>query len=233
VSRDSHEEHEFDRYHETYRDEVQRAIGFSGIDVDFFTEAKAEVLLDILRGVGDPTRLNLLDVGCGPGLMHRFLAGKVARLTGTDVSEEMLEAARAANPGVEYVPDVGGKLPFDDGTFDVVFASCVLHHVEKQERPSFARELARVLEPRGLAVVFEHNPLNPLTRLGVARCAFDQDVELLRPREVTGLLRGVGLVGTMSRYIIFLPIRGALTRALERRLKRVALGAQYVVVARR
>jgi SAM-dependent methyltransferase len=233
VSRDSGEEHEFDRYRETYRDEIQRSIAFSGINVDFFTEAKGEVLLDTLRGVGDPTRLNLLDVGCGPGLMHRFLAGKVGRLTGTDVSAEILEAARAANPGVEYVPGVGGKLPFGDGTFDVAFASCVLHHVKKQERPAFARELARVVRPRGLAVVFEHNPLNPLTRLGVARCAFDQDVELLRPREVTEILREAGLVRTTCRYIIFVPIRGAVTRALERRLKRVALGAQYVVAAQR
>ena len=49
--------------------------------------------------------------------------------------------------------------------------------------PAFVAELARVVRPGGLVVVFEHNPLNPLTRLVVSRVTFDDGVRLLRSGE--------------------------------------------------
>lgn len=59
---------DFDRHRYTYRDDVQRSIGFSGQDVGFFTDVKAELLVDLAsRGLGDPGRLDVLDVGCGSG----------------------------------------------------------------------------------------------------------------------------------------------------------------------
>ncbi len=46
------------------------------------------------------SRLKVLDVGCGVGLVHRYLSGKVGSLHGTDVSGESLAVAGKANPGV-------------------------------------------------------------------------------------------------------------------------------------
>ena len=82
-------------------------------------------------------------------------------------------------------------------------------------------------------MIYEHKPLNPLTRLAVARCEFDEGVKLLTPGCTKPLLRDAGLELIEWRYIGFSPGRGRLLRALERYLARVPLGGQYSVAASR
>lgn len=225
---------EFDRFRESYGDELQHAIGFAGQEARFFTKVKAHALLDLAaRRLGDPKRLRALDVGCGVGLTDEFLASSFGELHGVDVSAGMLEAARRANPTVEYHLGDGRTLPFEDASFDVAFAICVLHHVPPDGRNVFADEVARVVRRGGLVVLFEHNPLNPLTRLVVARCAFDDDAVLLSPAEATGLLRGARLAPVERRYILFLPFDSGAVRRIERTLARVPLGAQYYAAGER
>jgi len=88
---------------------------------------------------------------------------------------------------------------------------------------------ARVTKPDGLVAVFEHNPLNPLTRRVVRSCAFDEGVELIGRRELEQLFRAAGLIVADSEYLLFFPWRAD---ALERRLTRLPLGAQHVVTGR-
>ena len=225
---------EFDRFRESYGEELQRAVAFAGREARFFTKVKADALLELVsRRIGDPSRLRALDVGCGIGLTDELLEPSFRELHGVDVSAGMLEAARRANPGVEYHLGDGRTLPFDDRSFDVAFAICVVHHVPPGEREPFARELARVVRPGGLGVVFEHNPLNPLTRLVVARCAFDDDAILLGVRETTRLLTAGGLGRPERRYVLFVPVDRPVVRRAERLLAPVPLGAQYYVAAER
>ena len=223
---------EFDRFRESYDAELQRAAGFTGQEARFFTRVKAEELLEVVRRrVGEPSELRALDVGCGIGLTDEFLAPSFRELHGVDVSPGMLATARRENPTVEYHLGDGRTLPFDDGSFDVAFAICVVHHVPPAQRERFAGELARVVTPGGLAVVFEHNPLNPLTRLVVSRCAFDDDVALLGVRETKRVLRAAGLERLERRYVLFAPIDRPIMRRVERFLAAVPLGAQYCVAA--
>jgi SAM-dependent methyltransferase len=222
---------DFDPYADRYRELVQGSIGFSGQDQDFFVEARSRRLLDLARRrLGDPGSLRALDVGCGLGLMDRHL-GAVGNLEGVDLSERMVEAARRSNPDVRYHVADGARLPFDDASFDLAFTACVLHHVPPEERPEFVGELRRVTRPGGLAVVFEHNPLNPLTRLAVSRCEFDEDAILLGRRETRGRLLAAGLRPAEERYILFFPWRGSVFARAEGALRRVPMGAQYYVAA--
>ena len=208
---------EFDRYGETYEEAVDSAIGFAGQEHDFYIEAKARRLLELaLRHLG-VARPRALDVGCGVGLVDRHLSSAF-ELHGVDVSPAMVERARAANPGVEYAVSEERSLPHDDGAFDLAFAVCVLHHVEP------------VVRPGGLVAVFEHNPLNPLTRRVVRSCAFDEGVELIGRRELERLYRGAGLDVVGAEYLLFFPWRAD---GLERALRRLPFGAQYVVAGRR
>src|SRR5207248_6423747 len=94
---------------------------------------------------------------------------------------------------------------------------------------SFVEELARVTKRGGLVVVIEHNPLNPLTRLAVSRCDFDEGAVLLRARQTRRLLAEAGLTVAEARYIAFFPWRGRILRLAESRLGRLPLGAQYAV----
>lgn len=223
---------DFDHHADTYRDDVARAIAWSGRDVDYFAEGKADLLLSLAaRRLGDPSKLRALDVGCGIGVTDRFLVGRFAHLHGIDLAADAVEQARDANPTVDYQAYEGGHMPFEDDAVDVAFTICVLHHVPPAEWVAFAREMRRVVRPGGLVAVFEHNPLNPLTRVSVSRCPFDEDVTLLRAGTTENLLREVGMRECERRFFFFLPLRRIAESRIEHALRHVPLGAQYYVSA--
>ena len=222
---------EFDRVGDRYEELVDRSIAFSGRAHSFFLEAKARALLDVIaRRVALPGDVRALDVGCGNGSLHAFLEA-LGSLDGIDPSEALIAEARERHPGVPYAVADGTQLPFGDGAFDVAFTVCVLHHIEAARRSKFARELVRVTRRGGLVVVFEHNPLNPLTRLAVSRCTFDEDSVLLGRRETRRLLRAAGARPVEQRYSLFFPWGGRPFAAAERALAAIPFGAQYYVVA--
>jgi len=223
---------EFDTYSDSYRTDVEAALP-AGLDQDRFTAVKAAHVLELAgRRLGPPSGLTALDVGCGTGETDRHLAGAFGELHGVDVAEAALARARAANPAVEYRAYTGDRLPHDDDRFDISFSINVMHHVPPPGWDSFARELVRVTKPGGLVAVFEHNPLNPLTRRVVSRCVFDEDAVLLRQRRTRALLAAAGAPLDERRYILFIPSAAPWARTLERPLRMVPLGAQYYVAGR-
>jgi SAM-dependent methyltransferase len=220
-------------YEETYHEAVSDSISFSGADLDLFTQIKADLLIELATKVGRPDRLALLDVGCGPGETDRFLEGRVGRLAGVDVVPGMVERARQRNPWAEYrAYGEGEPIPYEDGSFDFCFAICVFHHVPREQRTPLVHEMKRICRPGGLVAIFEHNPLNPLTRKAVGDCEFDRDAELLGRREAAVLLTAAGL-RPRSRFIEFFPWQSRLLRRVEARLGWLPLGAQYAVFAHR
>jgi SAM-dependent methyltransferase len=221
---------EFDRTLEAYEDAVEHAIAFSGKSHGYFLREKAERLLGVAhRSLGDLSRVRALDVGCGPGTSHSFLA-PLGELVGVDKSEQLVAAARRRHPEREYVVASGDSLPFEDASFDLAFAVCVLHHVPVGERRAFVEEVVRVVRPGGLLAILEHNPWNPLTRFVVNRCDFDQDAELLRMRAAEALMSTAGTVVHERAFMLFAPWSAP---RLERMLARLPLGAQYLVAATR
>jgi len=225
---------DFDVWKDTYRDEVQKVVAFSGQDVDFFVELKARALIDLARRrVGDPASLTAVDVGCGIGATDRHLVGSFGKVIGIDIVEGVLERAEVEVPEAEFRHYDGHVLPVPDASVDVAFAICVVHHVVPNRWGAFVGEMARVLRPGGIAAIFEHNPLNPLTRRVVSNCVFDEDATLLRRHTAEELLRDAGLQAPEHRYIVFLPFRGAKLAPIESALRRVPLGAQYFVAATR
>jgi SAM-dependent methyltransferase len=221
---------DFDEYAGGYGDAVQRSIAFSGANHDFFTRRKAFHLLDLAsRRLGSPASLRVLDVGCGVGLTDAYLASRFGKLEGVDTSTEAIRRAAAANPAVSYLAYDGDRLPYKDEQFDLAFAICVLHHVPPARRLVFAAELRRVVRPGGLVAVFEHNPLNPLTRLAVLRCEFDADAVLLSAGGVDRVLREAGLQPVERRYVILLPSDRSRVRAIEDALRTIPVAAQYYV----
>ncbi len=223
---------QFDPYADSYERAVNRSLGFLPVKVDYFTRVKAGYLLDLLRRrFGETRRLDLLDVGCGTGNLHPLLVDRLGSVAGVDVSRECLARAAQRNPQTRYSHYDGKRLPYDDASFDAVTAICVMHHVAPQQWPAFVAELRRVLKPGGVAVVFEHNPRNPLTRRAVSNCEFDEDAVLLRTGEVARLLAGAGFSGIRSRSILSIPSFSKFTRDIDLILGHLTLGAQYFVLA--
>jgi len=224
---------DFDHHADTYREDVENAIAWSGKDIGYFAEGKADLLVALARRrLGDPAGLRALDVGCGVGVTDGFLADRFGELHGVDIASDAVDRAREANPGVHYEAYDGGALPFADDAVDIAFTICVVHHVPPSDWPGFASEMKRVVRPGGLVVVFEHNPLNPLTRVSVSRCPFDEDVTLLRAGTTARLLGEAGLQPVERRFFFFLPLRRIVESRIERALRAVPFGAQYFVAAR-
>ena len=220
---------DFDRYATGYEDEVDRSVSFTGRNSAFYARRKVEILEEIVRpGLGPLQGLSLLDVGCGTGTTDQVLAPQVRTLHGVDVSEEMLHKARQNVPAGQFSWYDGELLPFDDSTFDVVVAICVLHHVPVTERFKVVSEMVRVSRRTGVVAVFEHNPYNPLTRHAVNTCELDRDAVLLPPRETIELLRESADVEPEHRHYLFSPLGGAIGRSLDRRLRNIPFGGQYV-----
>jgi SAM-dependent methyltransferase len=223
---------EFDAYATTYATDVAEATAFARQDPAFYLELKARALVGLLDPAVDGAA-RVLDVGCGSGGLDTFVAPHVERLHGVDVAAEMVAQAARVNPSGDYQWYDGRRLPYDDASFDLVFTSCVLHHVPVAQRITLVAEMARATRAGGTVAILEHNPLNPLTRLVVSRCRFDVDAVLLSGGESVRLLRAAGLDSPHADYILFFPWRGRRFRRLEKLLARVPLGAQYMATATR
>jgi SAM-dependent methyltransferase len=224
----------FSNYVETYQKEIQSSINFIGQDVDFFIELKANLIKSIagkfFKNIEDIT---VLDIGCGIGLTDHHLAKNFKNLHGADVEEGVVNKAKEYNPSVKYSLYDGSVLPHDDSSVDLVFAINVMHHVPPERWNNFAAEMHRVTRKNGIAIVFEHNPLNPLTRLAVSRCEFDRGAVLLRKSRLKKIFAEASFSVEESSYIVFFPFNKKFFRAIEKILWWLPLGAQYFVAGKK
>lgn len=120
--------------------------------------------------------LDVLEVGCGTGLILARIARFARTARGIDLSPGMLERARER--GLEVTEGSATKLPFEDQSFDVVCSFKVLAHV--REIDVAMRELSRVTRRGGtvLAEFYNPNSLRGLVkRLGPAGAISDKAKE--------------------------------------------------------
>lgn len=224
---------EFDIYDQSYNKTVNRALAFSGMKIDFFARVKIDYFVELIGSLRPPAaRAEVIDVGCGVANSHPLLAGRIGRLAGVDVSQACIAKAAAQNPQNEYRPYDGLNLPFPDASFDAASAVCVFHHIPVAQRVGLARDVRRVLRAGGLFAIFEHNPLNPMTMHVVNNCEFDKDAILLRRLETETLLDEAGFRDIDTRFILTLPAKGRMLRAVDQLFARIPLGAQYFTVGR-
>ena len=177
-----------------------------------------------------------LDFGAGVGYSVPFFARHLpaARVTCLDVSRKSLDVGAAQHgSAAEFAHFDGRTIPYEDGTFDVALASCVFHHIPHDEHVALLAEIRRVLDPRGRLFVFEHNPLNPLTRHAVNTCEFDEHAQLVLAPTMRRRVRDAGFATADVRYRIFFPHALRRLRPLEASMTWLPLGAQYYVVARK
>ncbi|MFJ8162150.1 methyltransferase domain-containing protein [Streptomyces sp. NPDC096136] len=117
----------------------------------------------MLALAGDVAGRRILDAGCGAGPLSAALRDRGALVTGLDASSGMLDLARRrlGDDVPLYLADLGDRLPFEDGAFDDVVASLVLHYLEDWD-PVLA-EVRRVLRPGGRLIVSVDHPIAAYT----------------------------------------------------------------------
>jgi SAM-dependent methyltransferase len=129
---------------------------------DEWLEGIPESSIESFAGTGNPFSLGELrpgeravDVGCGAG-MDSLIAGKMigpeGRVIGVDMTQVMLEKARAAADeaglgNVEFYQSYAEELPVPDGWADVVISNGVLNLMP--DKAAVLEQMARVLKPGG------------------------------------------------------------------------------------
>jgi demethylmenaquinone methyltransferase/2-methoxy-6-polyprenyl-1,4-benzoquinol methylase len=121
-----------------------------GID-NYWRATASSKARKLLAGVREP---RILDVATGTGDLAASMA-KIpgAKVTGFDLSPEMLAIARKKYPAIKFIEGYAEKLPFDDASFNAVSAGFGVRNFENLEQGM--REFFRVLKPGGCALIIE------------------------------------------------------------------------------
>jgi ubiquinone/menaquinone biosynthesis C-methylase UbiE len=177
------------------------------------------------------TGKDVLEVGCGTGLVLRRIADFARRAQGVDLSPGMLEKARAR--GLQVSECSATELPFADESFDVTCSFKVLAHVPEIERA--LSEMVRVTRTGGFVIAEFYNPhslrglvkrFGPSGRIAAHAHEGHVFTRFDSPRAVERLLppgcvitdsRGIRIV-TPAAPVMRLPLFGSLFRAAERTL---------------
>lgn len=185
--------------------------------------------IDLVKRYGEGR--DVLECGCGTGLLLERIAAFAQTARGINLSDGMLEHARARNLDVSRGSVTA--LPFPDATFDVTCSFKVLAHVEDIGRA--LREMARVTRPGGVVLAEFYNPLSlravakrlgPAGRVSEAKRESDVYTRFDAPWIVPRLLppglrvegaRGVRIV-TPAAAAFRVPVLRDLLRQLERSL---------------
>ncbi|OBF12257.1 SAM-dependent methyltransferase [Mycobacterium sp. ACS4054] len=94
----------------------------------------------------------IADIACGTGVLSDRIARELQpdEMYGIDMSEGMLDQARARTDRVQWMRGPAEQLPFDDGALDAVVTTSAFHFFDQ---PAALREFHRVLAPGGMVAV--------------------------------------------------------------------------------
>ena len=109
---------------------------------------RAEKLLSLVK---IKEKQNLLEVGCGNGVVSKHIARKyLLNVTGVDVDPEQVQLAQGGvgdMPNICFLEVDATNLPFQDNEFDIILSFGVMHHISNWL--DALGEIRRVLKPEG------------------------------------------------------------------------------------
>jgi SAM-dependent methyltransferase len=127
-------------------------------DHESFFRSGDEDVAEMMSWVGGAVgRGRMLELGCGIGRMTLAFGREFESVDAVDISEGMIEGARAANPpaNVRFAAIAGDGLGrFEDGAFDFVASRAVFQHIPDESAIAvYLAEITRVLRPGGAALL--------------------------------------------------------------------------------
>jgi ubiquinone/menaquinone biosynthesis C-methylase UbiE len=144
---------------------------------------------------------NILDLGCGTGVLSALISEELSEKTGglsvgIDAAAKMIEAARKkrGSKTCRFEVAAAENLPFDNESFESVVSTMFFHHIQLDLKEKALLEAFRVMRPGGRLVIADMHV--PTTFLGA-------------------------LISHLSRWILFQPqigenIRGVLPGLIEK-----------------
>tara|TARA_Y100000590_G_scaffold455548_1_gene604429 strand:+ start:46 stop:735 length:690 start_codon:yes stop_codon:yes gene_type:complete len=213
----------FDDFASKYDDYISTSIQSIDNNLSYYHDCKAKITKREINF--NPN--NILDFGCGVGILTKYLIDYFpdSQMYAYDNSEESLKYLKEKLPKVICLNNLN-----TDKKFDLIFLSNVIHHVTNSEREDLFKKIYSLLNEKGQLIIFEHNPLNPVTLKIVAKCEFDKDAELIKKKNLVNICLNNKLKVINSGYIHFFPSKLKLFFGLEKYLKWLFLGAQYFCI---
>jgi MPBQ/MSBQ methyltransferase len=188
---------------------ILRALADSGKDparlapsdlapVDEFHIRGREATIELAHRAQLKPGLKVLDVGSGLGGSVRLLASEhQCQVTGVDLTQEYVDVANALadlvglQNRVEFRQASALNLPFDDGSFDVVWTEHVQMNIARKH--AFYAEIARVLKPQGRLAFHDIFEASGEALEFPVPWAEDPSISfLIKPRAVREILEGLG-----------------------------------------
>lgn len=114
------------------------------LDSKPFDRERLDAFAALLPGGG-----RVLDLGCGPGHVGRYLLDKGLNVTGFDLSEGMLKQARHLNPGITFIRGDLLNLRLEPNAWSGMVAAYSLIHVPQGRLIGVLSELRQALKPGG------------------------------------------------------------------------------------
>jgi SAM-dependent methyltransferase len=225
---------EFDLLADEYQVQHKKNVAITGESPEYFSEYKISDLAELLHRLKLPTT-KVLDFGSGIGnslpYFRKYFSN--SEICCADVSARSIEIARTRFPGQEKYVLIDKGIPLPTASQDLIFSACVFHHIPDEEHLQWLTELHRITKPGGVLVIYEHNPLNPLTVRAVNTCPLDVNSHLIRGGTMSKRAFACGWEDGQVDYKLFFPAILAALRPLEVYLEWFCLGAQYRIMARK
>ncbi|WP_236573528.1 class I SAM-dependent methyltransferase [Nocardia caishijiensis] len=171
----------------------------------FFLGRHRALLTELVTASGVGPGDRVLDIGCGPGKLVRVLGavtGSAGAAVGVDPSAAAIDDNRRRDrmPHHRYEQGPAQRLPFEDGEFDVVTSTFVMHHIPEQHRGEALTQMWRVLRPGGRLLLADAAPSPRMRRLLGPLFGDFEAVDIRRYREHLTATGFTDLAYTRSRY---------------------------------
>lgn len=127
---------------------------------DRLGEQRDLMLEVVLRHIEVRDGDSILDVGCGLGVLLEAISNPTVKKTGIDIDPECVEISRKYVPEADLRVADACDLPFQDASFDIVTAMCLLEHVDNPT--AMVKEMQRVCKKGGRAMFSTPNIGRPL-----------------------------------------------------------------------
>ena len=223
----------FDAFSKNYNEVVNDAISKTGYDAENLVSAKLLRIAKLFPTLSDHP-FHVLDFGCGIGNLYGGMAHffPKAVYTGIDPSKESIKRARSRFRDDRAFQEYESN-KWESYRYDLILSAGVFHHIPHIEHEKIIEKLSCLLNPGGKLVIWEHNPLNPVTQKIVRDCPIDEDAVLVSSNKIKKHFEKVSLSNIKISYTTFFPNFLSALNFMDPLLGWLPLGGQYLVTGQK
>lgn len=145
----------------------------------------------------------VLDVGCGTGLLVKYLNSHNFEALGCDSSVEGVKTAKMANNRKKIILSKATNLPFKNNLFDLITSISVIEHLTQKDALKFILESKRILKKNGFIFLVTPNFASPIRHLMGSNWFAYKDathINFFTPKKLSALLVNLGFINPTIRF---------------------------------